>query len=242
METILSHISDFRTSRKQAAVLVDLRPDQTGTSGLIVDHPRFALAENSAQPLGEFYFDGPMRHRIAEIRAQHLAVEMDSDSGEMPETSPSAQAALGASVAVDAETQPNSPAPAESHVHSIVQGYDDPVTEEHEEDYFAAVEPVFVSRGDEPQYDTGWSILIQERRGDTLAPISDLWKKFVRGGVVGLILIVALLALLWAFVIFVVNRPGDKVLRKGGGATPSGLSGNSSASASAGSSGSARSA
>lgn len=236
METILSHISDFRASRKQAAVLVDLRPDQTGKRGLIVDHPSFAIdeaaadsparadsgADKAAEPeLLEFYLDPSLLQRISQIRDGHL------DSASQNADADTHSRASGSPDETPSERHP--PVQPEP----IVKDYDDPVTEALETDTFVAVEPVLVSRGDEPQVDTGWSILIQESRVDTLAPISTIWTIFARGGAIGLVLVVALLAGLWAFVIFVINRP-DRFRRKGNvGSPPSGLSGSSAASSSA---------
>lgn len=213
METILSHISEFHGNRKQAAVLVDLRPDQAGKPGLIVDHPSFTTGAQTGVPIANVYLDEAMQHRVAEIHAAHLTRAERSQEGA---AEPAASGSL-----------------VESWQESIVDQYDDPVTVAAENDYYAAVEPVFVVRGNAPRYDTGWSVLIQERRVETLAPIARIWSIFVRGGAMGAFLVITLLASLWAFVTLVVNRSGKSVFRKWGPSPESGLSSRSSTSGSA---------
>jgi serine/threonine protein kinase len=51
METELGHFAEFQGSRDQLSVLVDLRPDQNGQPGLIVEHPALdQLPSSSLQP------------------------------------------------------------------------------------------------------------------------------------------------------------------------------------------------
>jgi hypothetical protein len=208
METILSNISDFRGNRKQSAVLVDLRPDQLGKRGLIVDHPLIASSHATGLRPEEYYLSDTMLSRISRIHQEHL-----SRVGPVQSLETKGVAAV-------------EPIPFQHE--SIIDNYDDPLTKEIEQDCFAAVEPVFVPKGDEAAYDTGWSILIQEQRADTVAPLSRVWSLIVRGGTIGLILVLALLSMLWGFVLFVNNRPTNRPIVKWGADTPSGLSSHAS--------------
>lgn len=194
METILKDISEFRGRRNQAAVLVDLRPDLAGRPGLIVDHPSLSQPSSDEQSVQSFYLDDTILSQVIKISNDTIP---DSPHSKSPMQSPQTTSDSGQLLS-----------------EAIIDSYDDPLTDVHEDDYYAAVAPVVVLRGNQPQLDTGWSVLIQERQVDTLAPISRVWAIFAKGGAIGLAVVLGLLGLLWVFVAFVVNRSGKAVQRK----------------------------
>ncbi len=61
-------------------------------------------------------------------------------------------------------------------------------------------------------FDTGWGILVQERRQDTLQPFEQIRTLLRRGGWTALGLVVFVIGALWGVVVLVINPPAK--LRK----------------------------
>lgn len=94
-----------------------------------------------------------------------------------------------------------------STVPLVVDGYRDPIGEEYAGDWLAAVEPVFVFRGPERTVDSGWAIVMQERRAETLQPFEQVRGLVRRGGWAALGLVVLVIGALWGIVLLVINPP-----------------------------------
>lgn len=177
METELGHFSEFAGSRNQFAVLVDLRPDQTGRPGLVVEHPHYDRQLAGGRPLEEHYLPPDQLATLQRHHASRLETAGDA-----------------ADNAVAAEPL-------------VVEHYRDPIGGEYAGDWLAAVEPVFVSRGSRQSADSGWAIVVEERRADTLEPFEQVRVLFRRGGWSALGLVIVVIGALWAVVLLVINPP-----------------------------------
>jgi hypothetical protein len=89
----------------------------------------------------------------------------------------------------------------------VLADYVDPVGRDYAGDWLAAVEPVFVTRGSAEVVDSGWAILVQERRDDTLKPFDQVRTMLRRGGWIALTLVVLVIGILWGVVLLVLNAP-----------------------------------
>ncbi len=179
METELGHFSEFAGSRNQFAVLVDLRPDQTGASGLVVEHPYFDEQLAGGRPLEEYYLS---EVALASLRASHQE---------------QLRAIREKRTAADRQGIPP----------WRLENYHDPIGKQFSGEWLAAFEPVFVARGERDVVDTGWGILVQERRQDTLQPFEQVRKLLRRGGWTALGLVVFVIGVLWGVVVLVINPP-----------------------------------
>lgn len=210
METELGHFSDFQGSRNQFASLVDLRPDQTGRAGLLVEHPYFDEQLAGGRPVEEFYLRPEtlkMFQRFRDERLETIRRDMNSPT----ESAPSALLAA-------------SPL--------LIEGYRDPVSANSSEDWLAAYEPVLLSRSSDRIDDTGWGIVMQERRLETLRPFEQIRTLVVRGGWTALGLVALVVGSLWVIVLLVIDTPSKlrrTALFKGSlGTTSSSVSGSAS--------------
>ena len=128
--------------------------------------------------------------------------------------------------------------------------YQDPVGGPYAGDWLASAEHVIVRPEHGSPIDTGWVILVQERKDQVLAPVTALqWRLGIGAAVAGLFLLVVL-AIVWAGTVSVLDgAPKSRVTRllrrwaglpTGGAATgtgtigPPGTAGTSASSASAG--------
>lgn len=178
METELGHFSEFAGSRNQFAVLVDLRPDETGVSGLVVEHPYFDEQLAGGRPLDEFFLSADT---LASLRASHdeqLRITRERRAAGTQSTSP-----------------------------WRLENYHDPIGKQFSGEWLAAFEPVFVARGERDVVDTGWGILVQERRQDTLQPFEQVGALLRRGGWTALGLVIFVIGALWGVVVLVINPP-----------------------------------
>jgi serine/threonine protein kinase len=187
METALGHFADFSGSRAQFATLVDLRPDETKTPGLLVEHPYLEQQVAKHIPVGQFYVQGESLRRLDEIRDQRLAA-----SG--PAAQPTTTGDFGSETGNDKAL-------------SIIEHYTDPVGGSYEGDWLAAVEPVFVERGTGALVDSGWAVLVEERTSDTLRPLTRVRSLMAYGGLVGLGLVTLVIGGLWGIVVLAVKAP-----------------------------------
>jgi serine/threonine protein kinase len=185
METELGHFSDFFGSRNQFAVLVDLRPDSNGKRGLIVEHPYFDDQLAGGRPLDEIYLPTEELAAVEQCHDERAqTARAKSDAGAKPSL---------ADVAAEPPLR--------------LDRYRDPIGNQYAGEWLAACEPVFVARAREQVVDSGWAILLQERRADTLMAFDQLRSFVRRGGWVSLGLVVIVIGALWAVVIIVISPP-----------------------------------
>lgn len=92
--------------------------------------------------------------------------------------------------------------------------YRDPVGGAFAGEWLASVEPVLVRPEDGAPIDTGWVILVQERKDEVLQPVTDLqWRLGIGAGAAGLFL-VAVVAVVWAGTVSVLDgAPKSRVTR-----------------------------
>jgi hypothetical protein len=208
MATDLGGSTRFEWTRKQFAVLIDTRADETGKRGLIVEHPY--LNQLSHKPDAEFRL--------------YYSPEVVARAQQPPAVS-------------EGREEPQAAGPASWH------DYTDPVGGDFRGSWLATAEPVVVPSAGADVRDTGWVILVQERVADTVAPLRALTTRLIVGGVVALALVVAVVTVLWGFVLFVLNAlPQSRLttfLRRRVGMPSTGPSGASGLSGSGGRSGSA---
>ncbi len=184
MEAELGHFADFQATRNQSAVLVDLRPDESGRRGLIVEHPRFSEQLQANETVGEFYvsrstlaaMDAAVRERRGAGPTSHSRSQRDSSAG------------------AGSQSQ-------------LLDPYLDPVAGGASEDLMAVIEPVFFRRAANQVRDSGWVLLVQESRSETLQPITNLSAMVIYGGLSALVLVVLIMAGLWWLVVLVQNAP-----------------------------------
>jgi len=187
METELGHFADFAGSRCQFAALVDLRPDENGKRGLLVEHPELTAQTAQHAPVGQYYVTGDVLAVLDALR-QHPSTADESN----------------ATASAAGETSTSSLSPARS---SVIIPYRDPVGGAFAGDWLAAAEPVFVFRSADSVYDSGWAVLIQERHEDTLRPLARVRSLIVNGGAIALGLVALVIAGLWGIVVLLARAP-----------------------------------
>jgi serine/threonine protein kinase len=184
MEAELGHFAEFQGARNQVAVLVDLREDEAGRRGLIVEHPHLDEQLEKQIPLGEYYVDAGTLERLDRIRQQQLDII----------SRPADQAAADpvAPPLTDAVT---------------FESYTDPAEETSSGPWQASVEPVFVARG-AGVADCGWAVLVQERRTETLQPLQRVRAMVLTGGLAALGVVVLIVGGLWWLAVLLRRAPG----------------------------------
>ena len=92
--------------------------------------------------------------------------------------------------------------------------YHDPVGGAYVGEWLASVERVVVRPEDGTPIDTGWVILVQERKDEVLNPVTDLqWRLGIGAGIAGLVLFIVL-AVVWAGTVSVLDgTPKSRVTR-----------------------------
>jgi serine/threonine protein kinase len=184
MEADLGHFAEFVGSRHQFATIVDLRPDETGKRGLVAEHP--SMHDRNAE-FERFYLDASTLEQLEKLRQTHAARQTGQD--------------------VDLEVNQQ-----ESSDAGQFKSYRDPLDPEGKADWLCAAEPVFVARSDKRLYDSGWTVLVEERRREVLAPLEQLWGLVISGGLTALGLVVLVLTGLWIYVLVKLHA-ADEALR-----------------------------
>ena len=179
MEAELGHFAEFQGARNQAAVLVDLRPDESQRRGLILEHPHFAEHLRAKSRLDEVYIPDQTLLVLDSIQQQqHSAANGDTQNESGPGTE-----------------------------RTVLEAYTDPVNDRSRNDLIAVVEPVFIHREGNRLLDSGWVLLVQEQRAEILEPINRLLSIVTYGGAAALLLVVLIMVGLWWLVAIVRNAP-----------------------------------
>jgi hypothetical protein len=176
--------ADFLGTSRQFAVLVDTRPDAVNKKpGLIVEHHYFDEHPSDAGKR-EYYVDAEVIERLRRLEKQRLDEWRRAAAGE---TSPA-------------------PDPAPQGADDFLGNYVDPVMPATDDNrWLAVVEPVIVVRPQKGLMETGWGVLVQERYDQAVAPVNTLHRDLIRLGLGGLAAVAVVVALLWGFVILVLN-------------------------------------
>jgi len=105
------------------------------------------------------------------------------------------------------------------------RGYVDPVGGEFAGEWIASAERVAVRLDNGQPMDTGWVVLIQERRDDVLRPVAALKRRLGYGAGAAIAVILILVLLMWAGMMSVVDASSrsrvSRMLRKWAGLPPS---------------------
>jgi hypothetical protein len=177
----LGHFAELRPDERpgndQMAVLVDGKPDFSGKKGSILEHPRLA--------------DWIKLH---------------------PETS--ADCYLGAGDVDDFERLRElrrRQVTSEDEIRATnerawLENFRDPLGEDIDERWLAAIEPVVVHWRPDPSRDTGWGIIVQERHEAAVRPVSQLREGLLWRGKLALVVVAFVVTALWGFVVVVLNE------------------------------------
>ena len=180
MEADLGHFAEFVGARHQFAAIVDLQPDEQGQRGLIGEHP---LLHGRNAEFSRFYVDRSTLERLDQLRAEHAAL------------------AARRSAAADDEENEN--------IAAKFEFYRDPLEPGEKAGWLCAAEPVFVARSGHRLYDSGWCVIVEERRREVLAPLQHLWGMVISGGLKALGLVVLVLTALWIYVLVKLHAADD---------------------------------
>jgi hypothetical protein len=202
----LGEFTRFKGSRDQFAVLIDVRGDEKGRRGMIVEHPYLdRLAEHPDEPFQPYFSPDVV------VRAEKMKTERESHS-------------------VGSESRQAGP---ESTASDFPGDYSDPVGGAFAGRYLATLEPVIIPRLETDVGDTGWVVLVQESYDDAMRPLEGMTTRFIYGASLGFLLVVLAVAGVWGFVIVVMNEghgPGllaflrRKLGLPGTSVTPGGIS------------------
>jgi len=179
MEADLGRFAEFVGARHQFATLVDLRPDETGTRGLLIEHPGL---DDEDPEFRRHYLDASMVAELEKLRQRHLPTRADNrmdQDDDIPQERGDGQ----------------------------FDSYQDPFEPSVPQVWLCSAQPVFIARGHGQEYDSGWTILIQEPRRAVLAPLQRLWRLVLVGGLIALALVVLILTALWGYVLLRLNAP-----------------------------------
>lgn len=98
-------------------------------------------------------------------------------------------------------------AAAESSTPRILDAYTDPLAQANGEPLLAVAEPVFFPQTANSARESGWFLLVQEVRSETLEPIYQLRRLVIWGSAAALAVVVLVLVGLWWLVVYVQNAP-----------------------------------
>jgi len=187
MTSDLGKFTNFKGTRDQFAVLIDLRPDEQGKRGLIVEHPiAERMRKDQRKAYQPKYYNREAAERIRRIWPHATDVEPGTQQKNV---------------------QPDAAAEGADSVGEYI----DPVEPNLPQRWLASLDPVVLERPDVAPL--GWAIVVQENQVDTLQPLNGLREKLVVGGIIALLLVVLVLAGLWAYVMVILDEArGPRVL------------------------------
>jgi hypothetical protein len=173
-----AELRDPTAGENQFAVLVDLRQDENGQRGSILEHPYLTalLHKKHEDPDYQLPFLDKYRLELLEKVVEEMG---DGDS---------------------TETSADS--------NGFLQDYHDPVGERNPDyagRWLAACEPVIVSGRPPHVQDTGWVVFVQERHRAATQPVADLAGRLMRKGAWAFSIVIAVITLLWGFVMTVLS-------------------------------------
>jgi hypothetical protein len=87
---------------------------------------------------------------------------------------------------------------------ALLEDYRDPVGDGSVR-WLAACEPVLVQGRSRQARDTGWVVIVQEKHQEATAPVRMLGSRLVQQGVLALGVVIAVITMLWGFVVIVLT-------------------------------------
>lgn len=171
--------NDERSGNDQLPVLVDIRKDETGRPGAILEHPGLrSLLDDGGVAADRLYLPATTLADLERLRRLRRAPHPD-DLEEAVQTKELAW----------------------------IDDYYDPMGGELSGRWLAAAEPVeVITRRELASRDTGWAILVQERYEAAVAPVERLRDQLMWRAGLATSLMAVVLAGLWGFVMLVLNE------------------------------------
>lgn len=205
----LGSFAELRSGKQsgadQLAMLVDVRSDESGKPGSVLEHPYLNKLLKSPEHRDnppKRYVNGTQVARLQELielqKKQRSLQEQLDEQEEAEENS-----AAPSPTAVQLEASLNETAGLTA-AKSFDPDYADPMSEEFEEfkgRWLAALEPVVLEDAARGIRDTGWVVIIQERYESVIRPIYDLGSQLVRRALLALGVVLAVITALWGLVI-----------------------------------------
>jgi hypothetical protein len=181
----------------RTAVLISTRPDWEGRPGLILQHPWLERFSREQKQAPKVHVPADVVERLDRLRQLTLRRE-------------EARGTHGAQHLVGDEEAARQDALMDDYVDPVCalsRNSGDPWNADYTGTWLAAAEPVLIppARDGSKFLDTGWVVLVEERTQDAFAPVRKLRGELVFQGVETLLMLLAILAGLWAFVLVVVN-------------------------------------
>ena len=179
--------ADERSGREQIAVLVDSKPDDSGSKGAILEHPEMQdVLKRPSDGATELHVDDKTVEKIESLRVLRREREESEEH------------------------------PREANELACNIDYRDPAGGQFAGRFLAAIEPVEVTTRPLPSRDTGWAILVEESYAGAVAPVSHLRDRLLWQSKLALLVALVVITTLWGFVIFVLNEtPRWRWLRRG---------------------------
>lgn len=206
----LGSFAELRSSKQegadQLAMLVDVRPDENGKAGSVLEHPYLNKLLKSSEHRDDppkLYVNGTQVARLQElIDLQKQQRQLEEQHEEAVEAADDAQAASPETVKLEAKLEETA---SQAAAKSFDADYEDPVGADYDGRWLAALEPVVLVDATRGVRDTGWVVIIQERYESVIRPIYDLGSQLMRRALVALGVVLGVITALWGFVIALVS-------------------------------------
>lgn len=206
----LGSFAELRSGKQegvdQLAMLVDVRPDETGKAGSVLEHPylnRLLKSSEGGDDPPKLYVQGTQVARLREL------IDLQKEQRTLQEQLVDAEesSADGAAAGPDA---PKLEAKLEEIDDQIMNksfdsDYADPVGADYDGRWLAALEPVVLEDATRGIRDTGWVVIIQERYESVIRPIYELGSALVRRALVALGVVLGVITAMWGLVIALVS-------------------------------------
>lgn len=184
--------TDVRPESGLTAMLVDLRPDEYGKHGPVLEHPeltrRTRLVKTEAE-IPRIYLDarelGWMQDQSQ--RERRLRELQRARAAERPESNAQREAEIAQVTAEIAE-------------HRSRTDHRDPLAVHPSDRWLASIEPVSSEDEHGSQRDSSWVVVIEQPYEEVLRPVRALGTEMLRNGLIALGMILAVLAALWGVV------------------------------------------
>ena len=169
--------ADERSGKEQIAVLVDSKPDDSGSKGAILEHPEMLdVIRRPADGSTELHVNAETVRDIEQLRKLRREREDATERA------------------------------GEATALACNDNYRDPAGGRFAGRFLAAIEPVEVTTRPLPSRDTGWAILVEESYAGAVQPVMQLRDRLLWQSKLALIVALIVITSLWGFVVFVLNE------------------------------------
>jgi serine/threonine protein kinase len=181
----------------RTAVLISTKKDWEGRLGLILQHPWLERLSREQKQAPKVHVPADVVERLVRLRRLTLRRE-------------EARGGHGAQHLVGDEEAARKDALMDDYVDPVCalsRDSGNPWNADYTGTWLAAAEPVLIppTRDGSNFLDTGWVVLVEERTQDALGPVRKLRGELIVQDVETLLMLLAILAGLWAFVLVVLN-------------------------------------